>query len=370
MPYVSGTTRLKLTQGGMQQVLINLPPLNEQRRIVAKIEALTARSARAKEALDAIPGLLERYRQSVLAAAFRGDLTADWREAHPDVEPASELLERIRTQRRSLHTGAKGGRGYQEPSFPGTGRTPTLDVYGDINILGWSGAPLDLLCDPQRGVPYGIILTGADTPGGVPTVRCGDIKRFTIDIAGLKRVDPDIANAYDRTKLQGGEVLIAIRGTVGATTVVPPEMKGMNVSREVAVIPLIEGVLPRYVMFLLACPVGQAVLMGHVKGVAQTGINLNDLRSFPVPLPPQAEQWEIVRLIDEAFEKIGFAAGVAGNATRSLSTLNQSILAKAFRGELVPQDPNDEPASALLARIEAERAAAGGADRKRRRRAS
>ena len=77
-----------------------LPPLNEQRRIVAKLEALLARSRKAREALDAVPALLERFRQSVLAAAFRGDLTADWRAQNPDVEPASKLLERIRAERR------------------------------------------------------------------------------------------------------------------------------------------------------------------------------------------------------------------------------------------------------------------------------
>src|SRR5690606_36004057 len=73
---------------------------NEQRRIVGKIEALFERSRRARQALDAIPPLIEKLRQSILAAAFRGDLTADWRAQNPDVEPASVLLERIRAERR------------------------------------------------------------------------------------------------------------------------------------------------------------------------------------------------------------------------------------------------------------------------------
>ena len=77
-----------------------MPPLAEQRRIVAKIEALQERSRRAREALSEVGPLLEQFRQSVLAAAFRGDLTADWRAAHPNVEPASELLHRIRAERR------------------------------------------------------------------------------------------------------------------------------------------------------------------------------------------------------------------------------------------------------------------------------
>ncbi|QLH38560.1 MAG: restriction endonuclease subunit S [Defluviicoccus sp.] len=175
-------------------------------------------------------------------------------------------------------------------------------------------------------------------------------------MSALKRVAPDIAESYERTKLRGNEVLIAIRGTVGATVVVSPDMEGMNISREVAMIPLMDGVLPRFLMYLLACPISQAVLMDHVKGVAQSGINLSDLRTFPVPIPPEPEQDAIVSLLDESFERVNRIAA-AESASLSLPMLNQSILAKAFRGELVPQDPNDEPASELLARIKAERAA-------------
>ena len=91
MLYVSGTTRLKLNQGKLRKALFKVLPLAEQRRILAKLEALQAHSRRAKEALDQIPALLDLYRQSVLAAAFRGDLTRDWRAQHPDVEPASCL---------------------------------------------------------------------------------------------------------------------------------------------------------------------------------------------------------------------------------------------------------------------------------------
>jgi len=95
-----GATKAGLGLDDIRRVDVGFPPLPEQRRIVAKIEALQERSRAAREALDAIPPLLDRFRQSVLAAAFRGDLTADWRANNPDVEPASVLLERIRIERR------------------------------------------------------------------------------------------------------------------------------------------------------------------------------------------------------------------------------------------------------------------------------
>lgn len=97
--YISGSAQPKLNQKNLNRIPIPLPPLNEQKRIVAAIEALRERSQKARSALVAIPELCDKFRQSVLAAAFRGDLTADWRKQNPDVEPASVLLERIKDDR-------------------------------------------------------------------------------------------------------------------------------------------------------------------------------------------------------------------------------------------------------------------------------
>ena len=99
MSYVGGSTRLKLTQESMRWVLIPVPPLNEQRRIVAKLDSLFARSRRARGELERIPKLCDRYKQAILAAACSGRLTADWREQNPDVETTTKLLEKVREER-------------------------------------------------------------------------------------------------------------------------------------------------------------------------------------------------------------------------------------------------------------------------------
>jgi len=377
-----GVAQQKLSLERFRQVPLPLPPLNEQSRILSKLESLLARSRRAKEALNAVPALLERFRQSVLASAFRGDLTADWRAQHPDVEPASQLLERIRAERRrrweeaeleKMRSKSKVPKDsawrekYEEPSLRTDPDSPAPHWFADLDALGWSAAPLELLADPVRGIPYGIVQTGDPHPSGVPTVRCGDLKDFNIELTNLKRVDPNVAGQYGRTRLAGGEVLLAIRGTVGGVAVASLEMAGMNISREVAMVPPLPDVNPRYLMYLLASPVGARILAGHTKGVAQSGVNLDDIRSFPVPIPSVEEQKEIVKHIDRALASLSSVNAAWRQAFERLDVLAQATLAKAFRGELVPQDPNDEPASVLLERIRAEREASDGSTPKRSR---
>ncbi|XXY44035.1 restriction endonuclease subunit S [Sorangium sp. So ce269] len=364
----SATTLPILNKGRFAELAVPVAPIGEQRRIVAKTETLTAKSRRAKEALDAIPALLERFRQSVLAAAFRGDLTADWREKNPDVEPAEELLRRIRAERRRRWEEAELAKMRAKGKVPGDDRwkeryeepsPAALDGLHDEwfpaqHEQNWEVSSLEAACDPMRGIPYGIVLTGDPDAAGVPTVRCGDIRNFRIDISGLKRVTRKVAEDFVRTRLDGNEVLIAIRGTVGATAVATDAMRGMNISREVAMIPLLPGIEPRFVMYLLASPGGQALLSRHIKGVAQAGINLSDLRAFPLSIPPLAEQREILNQVDRILQRIETLTRELVEAGARHALLDRAVLAKAFRGELVPQDSNDEPASVLLERLRAE----------------
>jgi len=184
---------------------------------------------------------------------------------------------------------------------------------------------------------------------------------------GLKLVDPRIADQYGRTKLKGGEVLIAIRGSVGETCIVPPTMSGNNISREVALVPVAEGTDAAFIMYFLRSAQAAQYIKSNIKGVAQTGINLRDLKRLPCPDLDTLEQHKIVRSIEAAFSKIDRLAAEAEKALKLNDRLAQRILAKAFAGELVPQDPADEPASILLERIRSARAKAPkpGRDRKR-----
>jgi type I restriction enzyme S subunit len=306
--------------GDLRALKIPVPPAPEQRRIVAKLDALFERSRKAKESLDRIPPLLERLRQSILAAAFRGNLTKEWREAHPDV------------------------------------------------AAPWTEALLEGLCDPARVITYGVIKLGDEAANGVPCLRTSNVRWLRFELDGLKKIARPLSQEFSRTILRGQEVLVNVRGTLGGVAVASEEMRGWNVSREVAVVPVDPGrVVPDFLAFWIGSKGTQNWLAGVQKGVAYTGINIADLRNLPVSLPSITEQREVVRRIRNAMKQADALEACVFKAMAQ-SDLEAGLLAKAFRGELVPQDPNDEPASVLLERIRAEREAAALAEPNGRRR--
>ena len=144
-------------------------------------------------------------------------------------------------------------------------------------------------------------------------------------------------------------------------------MAGWNISREVAVIPVDKRrVHPKYLAFVVASEGSQRWLAKVEKGVAYVGINIEDLRNLPLSIPNISEQTEIVRRVETLFAFADRLEARLKTAQAAADRLTPALLAKAFRGELVPQDPHDEPAAELLKRLAASRDAAPKAKRGRR----
>lgn len=353
-----GTGVPRLNIGQVREFPIALPPLNEQRRIVAKIDALMARSRRAKESLDAIPPLLERLRQSILAAAFRGDLTADWRAQNPDVEPAEKLLERIRTERRrrweeatleKMHAKGKAPTGdgwkakYEEPARANVEDLPILPT-------SWAYDRAEAIVDPDTVITYGIVLPKEHVETGVPYVRGQDIVDGEILIDQLLRTHPDIAAKHSRSELRGGDVLLCVIRHL-KVAVVPSALEGGNLTQGTVRMRPSFCVGSKYLAHYLAGPVAQSWMKQRYFGMDMPRINVEDARAIPVPVAPKLEQEEIARRVDALFARVAEAESRYATARVRESELDRAILAKAFRGELVPQDPNDEPAEQMLARL-------------------
>jgi len=319
---------------------IPLPPLNEQRRIVAKIEELRERSQKARSHLSAIPNLCDKFRQSVLAAAFRGDLTADWREQNPDVEPASVLLERIRRDRHDR----------KSPESVDSSQLPELPE-------GWMWTPLEEIASHRSGIAF---KSAEFTNIGIQVIRLSNVYKGQLDLTRDPVFLPD-KYAIDSFTLKANDIVVSQTGTrfkrdYGNFVLIPNNCPKLFLNQRLLAVSCHHLINPEYIVFASKLKSYQDHFFSHeTGGVNQGNVGVSGVMKGLVPLAPQKEAQILVKRIKTAFEYICRVELIHRRNEDNLNYLDRSILAKAFRGELVEQDPNDEPASVLLDRIRAER---------------
>lgn len=343
--FFTGSTIKHLPGRQLARVYVALPPVVEQRRIAALLDEAEERRAATAAHLEAANTAVERFRSAVVAAACSGQLTDDWRESHHPQEGSQSLARRIADDRR-LALGTR----YREP--------PLIEVQWDIP-KSWVWTTPEHLSRPERALTYGVIKLGRPTPDGVPTLRSSDVRWLRIDAQDVKRISSAIADNFKRTYLEGGEILVTVRGTLGGVAVVPPSMAGWNVSREVAVIPLVAATHAPFVALAIGSPQCQRWLTTVAKGVAYTGVNIEDLKRLPLPLPPYQEQVEIARRAYEMLSAAGRLTAQIDGTSAALDRISRASRAKAFRGQLVPTEAalaaaegrDFESGGQLLARI-------------------
>ena len=284
---------------------INIAPLNEQKRIVSKIEDLQSHSRRAKEALETIPDLLEQLRQSVLAAGVRGDLTKSWREKHAkNIEPASKLLERILTERRKIWEEAelakmkakgkspkddKWKKRYKDAELPKieeTYKIPETWVWTNIGQLSWS-----VKDGPHYSPKY--------SETGIPFISGGNVRPEGIDFSTAKYISPELhAQLSERCKPEFGDLLYTKGGTTGIARI-NTEKREFNVWVHVAVLKLVDSINPFYLQNALNSLYCYRQSQKYTHGVGNQDLGLTRMIWITVPLPPLQEQTEIIRRADE-----------------------------------------------------------------------
>lgn len=319
----TGSTQIALTDTNAVNLKLIVPPLNEQRRIVAKLEKLLHRVDTCKERLEKITAILKRFRQSVLAAACSGRLTADWREKNPNVQPYSVGFQRASDTE------------YKDDDSPVTWH---LTRFGTLTMLVTSGS-------------RGWAKYYADS--GSIFIRAQNIKSDFLnfeDIAFVKL--PDRAEGL-RTRVQQHDILVTITGAnVTKSALVEKSIKDAYVSQHVALVRLADVQLSKFLFYyIISLAHGRKQLQTVAYGQGKPGLNLDNIREVIVAVPPLPEQQEIVRRVEALFKKADEIEARYKKAKAFVDKLTQSILVKAFRGKLVPQDPNDESASVLLERI-------------------
>ncbi len=299
-----------------KQYLLNselpLAPFNEQKRIANKLDALLERVDACRDRLNRLPRILERLRQSVLSAATSGELTEDWREE---------------------------------------------DSWEDGRPVNWCLKTFGELVESSLyGPRFSAKSYSAD---GVPTIRTTDIDfDGTIVLQDTPRVSVS-SQELEKWGLLDGDLLVTRTGSTIGKCAIYHKSLGIAIPSAYLIRFRLNqhDIIPKFVLLFLLSPKGQSLLISGSTSVAQPNVNAKTISQFLVPIPPLSEQREIVRRVEKLFTYVERLEVRYQKALRRVEQLTSSLLSTAFRGQLVPQDPNDEPASVLLDRIRAEQAA-------------
>jgi type I restriction enzyme S subunit len=334
----SGSTRKRISRGNLATLRLAIPPAPEQRRIADSIEQGLTRIGVGIADLERVKSQLARYRASVLKAACEGRLVpteAELARAEGrEYETAEEMLERVIGKRLSVR---------EAEDVPEGWCLSTLDRLAVKITSGsrdWS---------PYYG------------RGSAVFVLAQNVRPGRIDLTVKQPVDPphdDPSRA--RSQIAPGDILITIVGAnTGDVCRVPNDLPEHYVCQSVALVRPIEPALSDFItLYLVSEDHGQRQFEGFMYGQGRPHLSFEQLKSTAVAIPPLAEQR---RIVAEVERRLSIADGIAGTIDTALvraERLRQSILKRAFEGGLVPQDPNDEPASVLLDRIRKEREAA------------
>ena len=168
----------------------------------------------------------------------------------------------------------------------------------------WPEYPLESFVDPRRSICYGIVQPGKPYEGGVPIVRVNNFKDGRVDTRDALRVDPKIERKFQRSRLQGGELLLTLVGTMGLSAIVPDELHGWNIARAVGVVPLNEDVDKRWLNFVLRSQPSQDFIQTHANTTVQATFNLQDLARLPIPMPPDDVRLPASELLSALDDKI------------------------------------------------------------------
>lgn len=325
----SATTISIVKKSIFSKAPIQLPPAAEQTRIAAKLDELLAQVDTLKARTDGIPALLKRFRQSVLAAAVSGKLTEEWR-----TKKASE--------------------GTTSPN------------------KGWKTIRIDQASADEKYSlaigPFGSNLKVSDyRDNGKPLVFVREIRAECFGDEKTKFITPEKFDDLNAHQISAGDILVTKMGAPpGDVAIYPANAPDAVITADCIKLRVNESIILReYAYFQMKSNFFRQKVQEISAGVAQQKVSLGNLRAITLLAPSLEEQREIVRHVGELLALADQLEARVKAAQPRIDDLTQSILAKAFRGELVPQDPNDEPASVLLERIKTQRATAPGTKRGR-----
>jgi type I restriction enzyme S subunit len=325
-PYVSGTTRLKLPQGPMKQIPLLVPPLPEQRRIVAEIEKQFSRLEEGVSALKRVQANLKRYRVAVLKAACEGKLVENevkrQKLKNKSVETGEQLLKRILNERRKNWN----GRGqYKEPAAPDTTNLPQLPE-------GWTWASVESVCEQvvdchNKTAPY--------TNNGIPLVRTTNIRNGKINLLETRFVSHSTYEFWSRRCIPNpGDLLFTREAPMGEAGIIPDDQT-LCMGQRMMLMRASSGILNRYLLAILLAPGLKNHITRTAVGSGVKHLRVRDVELLPIPLPPLAEQKRIVEEVERRLSVVEELESLVTTNLQRASRLRQAVLQKAFKGELI-----------------------------------
>lgn len=309
-----------IARSDFRSLRIPLPPLAEQKRIVAKVDELMVlcdrleaqlkerdvkqaaltKAALAKFTEDPTPENLQLLfhpsftiepddlKKIVLDLAVRGKLERQ----DPKDEPVEELLARVRKDSQGQKHGEKLGL-----------ITANGDELPHSIPSSWAWSCVQEIAQPNESVTYGI-LKPVWVESGIPTVRVTEMRSGVIDVDALPKCEPERASKFSKTTLKEGDLLISKDGTIGKTAFVPRELAGGNITQHMLRFAISSRLDRFFVRICIDAPPCQAWMIGETKGVALQGVNVGDFRRMPIPIPPLEEQRRIVARVAQLLDLI------------------------------------------------------------------
>lgn len=358
-----GSTIKYLRISDITKCPVYLVPLNHQKRIVAKIEELFSELDNGIAALKTAREQLKVYRQSVLKHAFEGKLTAKWREDNADkLESPEQLLARIQQEREARYqqqledweTKIKDGKKLSKLIKP----TKIVQVkHEDLPILpiGWAWVEYSGICEKIRN---GIAAKPSGEYGD-KIFRISAVRSMEFNLDDIRYLQHPDGQYNDYFLSKGDLVFTRYNGTrdyVGVCAEYKGDGTHLYPDKLIQTRVAVTSIIPSYLEKAINSGGSRKFMEKRIRTTAgQSGISGSDVKQMPVPICCKGEQAIIVLHLDRLLSIIKAINEEIENALTKAATLRQSILKKAFSGQLVPQDPSDEPASKLLARIQAEK---------------
>ncbi|MDH0061487.1 restriction endonuclease subunit S [Leclercia adecarboxylata] len=325
-----GTAQKGIYLNALKKLTINIAPKNEQKIIAEKLNTLLAQVDSTKARLEQIPQILKRFRQSVIVAAVSGKLT---KELHK--------INKFKLTELNI-------------SIPSLWKISEISQFADVK--------------GGKRLPKGESLIAENT--GFPYIRAGQLKNGTVLPEGQLYLEEHIQKSISKYIVSSGDLYITIVGAcIGDAGIIPDIYNNANLTENAAKIcNLNKNIFNKFLSLWLRSSYLQDIINSEIKSGAQGKLALARIKSLPLILPPLEEQHEIVRRVEQLFAYADTIEKQVNSALTRVNSLTQSILAKAFRGELTAQWRAENPdlisgensAAALLEKIKAERAASGG----------